>query len=170
MKDFHDLFIHELKDMYAAEVMIEKTLPEMAKMAHLPKLKEAFWEHHKETKHQIERLEAIADQLGISLAHSECAAIKGILHEVKTLLRGNYPNEVRDAALIISAQRVEHYEIAVYGVLKSFAKHLKLDEVVKILKESSKEEGHADKKLNEIAEGTLFTTGINNQALKRESA
>ncbi len=170
MKDFHDLFLDQLRDMYAAELEIEKVLPEMAKMAHLPKLKETFREHHKETKHQIARLEKIADELGIKLGHCECDAIKGILHESKKLLKGNFPHEVRDAALILSAQRVEHYEMAVYGVLKSFAKHLKLDGVVNILKESAKEEGHADKKLNEIAEGTLFTSGVNAQALKRESA
>jgi ferritin-like metal-binding protein YciE len=170
MKNFHDLFSHQLKDMYAAEVEIEKMLPEMAKMAHSPKLKEAFHMHHKETKHQITRLETIAKQLKISLLHCECEAIHGILNEAKKLMKGNYSHEVKDAALIVSAQRVEHYEIAVYGVLKSFAKHLKWEEVVKILQESSKEEGHADKKLNEIAEGTLFTSGVNAQALKRESA
>jgi ferritin-like metal-binding protein YciE len=170
MKDFHDLFLNQLNDMYSAELVIEKALPEMAKMAHLPNLKETFHMHHIETKHQIARLERIADELGIKLHDSKCDAIEGILKEGKKLLKGNYPHEVRDAALIISAQRVEHYEIAVYGVLKSFAKHLKLDNVVKILDESSKEEGHANKKLSEIAEGTLFTTGINAKALKRESA
>ena len=85
-------------------------------------------------------------------------------------MKEKFPHEVRDAALIISGQRVEHYEIAVYGGLKSFAKHLKLNDIYKILEESSKEEGHADKKLNQIAEGTLFTTGVNAKALKRESA
>jgi ferritin-like metal-binding protein YciE len=170
MKDFHDLFINQLNDMYAAELEIEKALPEMAKMAHLPKLKEAFHNHHKETKHQIQRLEKIAEELGLTLAHETCDAIHGILKEGKKLLRGNYPSEVRDAALIVSAQRVEHYEMAVYGVLKSFARHLKLGNVIKLLEESSKEEGYADKKLNEIAEGTLFTMGVNAKALKRESA
>jgi ferritin-like metal-binding protein YciE len=139
-------------------------------MAHLPKLKEVFHEHHKETKQQIKRLEAIAEELGMTLSPHKCDAIHGILVEGKKLLKEKYLPEVRDAALIVSAQRVEHYEMAVYGVLKSFAKHLKLDHVVKILQESSKEEGHADKKLNEIAEGTLFTTGVNAKALKRQSA
>ncbi len=170
MKDFHDLFFNQLNDIYSAELEIEKALPEMAKMAHLPKLKEVFHEHHQETKQQIRRLETIAEELGLTLSPHKCDAIHGILLEGKKLLKEKFLPEVRDAALIVSAQRVEHYEMAVYGVLKSFAKHLKLDNVVKILQESSKEEGHADKKLNEIAEGTLFTTGINAKALKRESA
>ena len=106
----------------------------------------------------------------MTLSPHKCDAINGILAEGKKLLKEKFLPEVRDAALIVSAQRVEHYEMAVYGVLKSFARHLKLDNVVKILQESSKEEGHADKKLNEIAEGTLFTTGVNAKALKRHSA
>jgi len=170
MKDFHDLFIHQLRDMYSAEIQIEKALPEMARLAHLPELKTTFHTHHQETKKQIQRLERIASELNIELKHNECDAIEGILKEGKKLLKADYPHEVRDAALIISAQRIEHYEIAVYGVLKAFAKHLHLDDVLKILNESSKEEGHANKKLTEIAEGTLFSKGINEQALKRESA
>jgi ferritin-like metal-binding protein YciE len=170
MKDFHDLFLDQLNDIYSAEMQIEKVLPEMAKMAHLPELKEAFHMHHAETKHHITRLERIADELGIKLHPSGCDAIEGILKEGKKLVKENFPHEVRDAALIISAQRVEHYEITVYGVLKSFAKHLKLDDVYKILEESSKEEGHANKKLSQIAEGSLFCKGVNAKALKRESA
>lgn len=167
MKNFYDLFVHQLKDMYAAEIEIEKALPLMAKMASLPKLKEAFHDHHRETKKHITRLEKIADHLGISLGKCHCEAIHGIIAEGKALIKEHYPEEVRDAALIVSAQRVEHYEMAVYGVLKSFAKHLKFDEVVDILKESAHEEGHADKKLTEIAEGTLFTTGVNAKAIKK---
>src|SRR5437868_4358958 len=112
MKNFHDLFVHELRDMYFAEKQIEKILPQMAKTAHSSKLKEVFREHHKETQHQMIRLEKIADQLGISLTNTECDAIVGILKEGRKLLRSTYPPEVRDAALIISAQRVEHYEMA----------------------------------------------------------
>lgn len=170
MKNFHDLFTHELRDMYAAEVQIEKVLPDMAKKAHNSKLKEAFTSHHQETKAQIKRLEKIAGQLNISLKNCECEAITGILKEGKKLDREHFAPEVLDAALIISAQRVEHYEIAVYGGLKAFAKHLKLDAIVQILDESSKEEGHANKTLNEIAMGTLFSSGVNEQAMKRKSA
>lgn len=170
MKDFHDLFVHELKDIYAAEVQIEKILPEMAKAAHLPKLKEAFRSHHQETKKHVQRLEKIADQLGITLKHCQCDAIEGILKEGKKLVKGDYPHEVRDAALIVAAQRVEHYEMAVYGILKAFAKHLKLNDIIKILDETSQEEGRADKHLTEIANGTLFSAGVNKKAAERKSA
>jgi ferritin-like metal-binding protein YciE len=170
MKDFHDLFTHEIRDMYAAELQIEKILPVMVEKAHNPKLKEAFNTHHKETKDQIKRLEKISAQLNVNLNNCECDAISGILKEGKKLSSEHYPPEVLDAALIISAQRVEHYEMAVYGGLKAFAKHLKLDEVLKLLDESSKEEGHADKKLTEIAEGTPFSSGVNVKAIKQRSA
>lgn len=166
MKDFFDLFTNQIRDMYAAEVLIEKALPKMAKRAHFKKLKEAFISHHKETRQQISRLERIAKQLDISLKNCECYAISGILKENEKLIRERYSPEVLDAALIISAQRVEHYEMAVYGVLKAFARHLKLDEIVDILNESSKEEGHADKKLTEIAMGTFFTSGVNEKAIR----
>jgi len=170
MKDFYDLFTHEIRDMYAAELQIEKMLPIMAEKAHNSKLKEAFHTHHKETKAQIKRLEKIADQLNISLKNCECEAITGILKEGKNLNKEHFSPEVFDAALIVSAQRVEHYEMAVYGGLKAFAKHLKLDAIVKLLDESSQEEGHADKKLTEIAMGTLFSSGVNEKAMKRKSA
>jgi len=170
MKDFHDLFIDQLRDMYAAEVLIEKTLPEMAKAAHLPKLKEAFHSHHLETKKHVQRLEKIAGDLNISLKNCHCEAITGILKEGKKLIKEDFPHQVRDAALIVSAQRVEHYEMAVYGALKAFAKHLKLEDVVRLLDESSHEEGRADKYLTEIASGNLFSAGVNEKALKRESA
>lgn len=169
MKNFYELFVHEVRDMYAAEVKIGKILPEMAKKAHFPKLKEAFHVHHKETKKQIKRLEKIADQLDISLKKCQCEAIDGIIKEGKKIIKEHYYPEVIDAALIISAQRIEHYEMAVYGILKSFAKYLKLKEIIEILDESSKEEGHADKKLTEIAMGTLFSSGVNEKAVKRKS-
>jgi ferritin-like metal-binding protein YciE len=169
MKNFYDLFVHELRDMYAAEVQIEKAIQTMTTLAHNPKLKEAFHSHHGETKKHVERIEKIADQLGINLKNCQCEAIEGILKEGKKLIHEDFPTEVRDAALIISAQRVEHYEMAVYGSLKAFAKHLDMHDIVKILDETSKEEGHADKKLTEIAEGTLFSPGVNKSA-KQKSA
>lgn len=170
MKNFHDLFEHQLKDIYAAEIKIEKTLPKLVKVAHNPKLKEALKAHHEETKHHIERLERIAGYLKVKLTNCKCEAIEGIIKEGENLLKEKYAPEVSDAAIIVSAQRVEHYEIAVYGVLKAFAKHLHLPEIIKILDETSKEEGHADKKLTEIANGTLFAAGVNEKAAKRNVA
>lgn len=167
MKNFQDLFIHELRDIYDAEVQIEKTLPELVKKAHSKELKEALHKHHLETKQQIRRLDKIAAELKIDLAGEECDAIKGILREGHKLLGKHYPPEVTDAAIIASAQRVEHYEMAVYGTLKAFAKHLELKNIEKLLDETSEEEGNADKTLTSIAMGTLFTTGINKEAARK---
>lgn len=170
MKDFYDLFIHELHDMYSAERQIVKALPEMAKAANHPDLKEAFRTHRDETQRQIERLEEVAAQLGIQYKDAECPVVKEMLKEGKKIINSNYASDVKDAALITAAQRVEHYEMACYGILKAFAKQIDRKDLVKLLDESAKEEGHADKKLTEIAEGGLFSKGVNEKALKRKTA
>jgi len=170
MKDFYDLFIHELYDMYSAERQIVKALPDMAKAAHNPDLKEAFRVHRDETQKQIERLEQVAHHLGIQYKDAESPVMKEMLKEGKKIINSNYPSEVKDAALITAAQRVEHYEMACYGILKAFAKEIDRKDIVKLLDESAHEEGKADKKLTEIAQGSLFNKGINEKALKRKTA
>jgi len=170
MKNFYDLFVHELKDMYSAEVQIERALTQYIKMATHSKLKNAFRMHHKETKNHISRLKQIARELKISLTKSKCEAMAGILLEGRKSIKEHYSREVRDALLIGSAQRIEHYEMSVYGTLKAYARHLKLTDVERILNITSKEEGHADKKLTEIANGTFLSTGINEKALRRKAA
>lgn len=167
MKNFQDLFVHELQEVYDAEMQMEKLLPECAKKAHAQKLKEAFRQHHDETRHQIDRLRRIASELNLELKGSECPAIKVYADEIHDIMKAFYPSDVRDAALISAAQRVEHYEIAQYGTLKSFAKYLGWKDIEKLLDETSKEEGHADKKLSEIAVGGFFTTGINEMAANK---
>lgn len=170
MKDFYDLFIHELQDMYSAELQIVKALPEMARAAHHPDLKEAFRNHRDETQKQIERLEKAAEELGVTFKEVESPIMMEMLKEGKKVINSKYASDVKDAALITAAQRVEHYEMACYGILKSFAKQIDRKDIVKLLDESSKEEGNADKKLTEIAEGTLFNKGVNEKALKRKTA
>jgi ferritin-like metal-binding protein YciE len=170
MKNFHDLFVHELRDIYSAEVKIEKAMPEFIKAAHHQELKDAIRKHHEETERQIMRLRKIAAELDVELTGGECDAITGILKEIRKSLTEQYVPDVHDALLICSLQRIEHYEIAVYGALKAFAKRLKLHEVEKLLQESSKEEGHADKKLTEIANGKFFSAGLNDKAIKRKIA
>lgn len=167
MKNFQDLFIHQLKDVYDAEVQMERLLPECAKKSHAEKLKEAFKHHLEETKGQIKRLRHIAEMLNISLEGGECAPIRVYADEAHEFMKAFYPSDVRDAALINAAQKIEHYEIAQYGTLKSFAKYLGYKDVEKLLEETSKEEGHADKKLTDIAAGTFFTTGVNELAASK---
>jgi len=167
MKDFYDLFIRDLKHIYNVEEQIVKALPDLAKAATSEKLKEALRHHLKETKEQVKRLEEISKELNQDLAGYECEVTHDLLKEAHKITRANYDHFVKDAALISAMQRIEHFEIACYGALKAYAKHFKLKKVEELLEESSKEEGNADKKLIEIAEGTLFTSGINTEAHKR---
>ncbi len=166
MKTFFDLFSEEVKDMYGAEKQLIRALPEMAAAAHTPDLKEAFLKHLEETRTQAARLEEIAAEHNIDLAGADCEAMRGIIQEGSHYVKSHYPSEIKDAALIGAAQRVEHYEIAVYGVLRTFAKHLKFKRALELLDDSLQEEGHADKVLTKIAEGSIFTTGVNAKASK----
>lgn len=163
-KDFYQLFIQELKDIYNAEKQNVKALPIMASAAHSPMLKEAFRTHWKETKEHVQRLKQIARILGEDLSGSECDAMRGILKEAHKSLDLNYASPVRDASLISEAQKVEHYEIATYGTLKTFAHHLNFPRVEELLNLTIKEEGNTNKKLTKIAEGTIFSKGINVKA------
>jgi ferritin-like metal-binding protein YciE len=169
MKDFYDLFTHELKDMYSAETQLERLLPEFARSASTPKLKEAFSYYHKEIGQQIARLEEVAQDLNIDLKGHTCEAMKVFLNEALKIMRADYPAEVRDAALISSMQRIKHYQIALYGTLKAFARNLGFNEAEQLLNMSSHEEGDADKKLTEIAMGGVFTKGINAKALRKSA-
>lgn len=167
MKDFFELFVTELKDAVDCERQIIKALPKMIDAATSPKLKDAFRHHLEETKIQLKRLEEISIEINEKLDHGSCEAIRGILQEGQKLIKEHYQSDVRDAALISAAQRVEHYEIALYGVLRTYAKHLKLKNVADLLDKTIKEEGDADKKLTAIAEGSFFSGGINAKACKR---
>lgn len=170
MKDFRQLFIEELKDIYSAEKQIDAIVPELVQMARHPKLKQALEAHHLETKKHIERIEKIGKELGVDFSGAHCEAMNGLVKECRKVLELNFLDQVLDAALIGMMQRIEHYEIAVYGVLRAFAKHMKLKEAETLFQESCREESFADKKLSELAEGTLFGGGLNSEASKRKSA
>ena len=155
-KGFKDLFELELKDIYSAEKQLTKALPKMAKAATNDELKEAFESHLAETEGQIERLEKIFDQLGISHSRVEkCKAMEGLVEEGKKIMEEGLEPHVLDAALICAAQRVEHYEIAAYGCARTFAQQLGQQEIADLLQETLDEEGNADKKLTEIAESVV---------------
>jgi ferritin-like metal-binding protein YciE len=159
------LFLTELKNAYSAEKQILEELPNLIKLASLRELKKAFSKHLKETKMQENRLKRIFFLLGYEPREEMCDGMKGILAEGKKLLAKKSKSALLDAALIGSAQKVEHYEIASYNTLKNFAKHLDLESEIKaLLQKTLDEEEAADKKLNRIAEGTLFASGINEEA------
>jgi len=164
MKDFHHLFQAGVQEMYAGEKEILKAVPALIQAVKEPKLKEAFREHLEETKHQAKRLEEIAKEMDFDLTVESCPVIHALLQRVHKCAIAHSPHDIKDAAIIAAAQCVEHYEICVYGTLKSYACLLKLDFAKKKLDESLHEEGKSDKALSEIAEGTFFSKGVNQKA------
>lgn len=147
-----NLFVEELKDLYSAEHQITKTLPKLVKAASSPDLKSAFEHHLKETEGQIERLEKAFELLGKSPKGKTCDGMKGILSEGAEALDETSEGDVRDAALISAAQRVEHYEMAAYGSVRAYAEQLAQKEIARLLEQTLEEEKAADKKLTEISQ------------------
>ena len=165
-KDLKDLLIDELRDILSSEEQIVEALPDMVKAAESPDLKKAFESHLKETRGQIQRLQKIFKLLKIEKKEKFCKATKGLIQECKEVLKDyKTKSPIRDAALISKAQRIEHYEISAYGTVRTFAKEIDQDAVANLLQETLNEEEHADKKLTKIAEGGLFKSGINQQAI-----
>lgn len=149
------LWIEEMRDLYNAETQLVKALPKMAKKATNPELREAFENHLEETKTHVERLEEIFTRLGKKASGKTCKAMKGLIEEGAEMMQEDGPDSVLDAGIIAAAQRVEHYEIAGYGVVRTFASILGEDEAEDVLQETLDEEGAADKTLTEIAEGIV---------------
>jgi ferritin-like metal-binding protein YciE len=168
MKDFHHLFVAGLQDIYSAEKQIIKALPDLAQAAKEPKLKEALRHHLEETKKQAVRLEKIAEELEIDLKGAQDPIMHALIQKAHKCATTDCPHEVRDAAIIAAAQCIEHHEMAVYGTLKAFACMLNFEFAEKKFDESLEEESKADEKLSEIAEGTLFSKGVNKKACDKE--
>lgn len=147
-----ELFEHEVKDIYDAELRMTDALPKMAEKAHDPSLKKAFKDHLQETEVQVERLEEIFTKLGREPERVKCAAMVGLISEGGEIIDATGDPDVLDAALIGAAQRVEHYEIAAYGTARTFARRLGNSYVAELLQQTLDEEGAADKKLTNIAE------------------
>lgn len=152
LDSLHDLFVDELKDLYNAENQLLKALPRMAKAATAPELKAAFTEHLEVTRKQVERLDQIFEGLGTSPKGKKCKAMEGLVEEGKEIMEEDGDPSVIDAALIAAAQRVEHYEMAGYGCVRTFAALLGHEDAAALLQETLDEEGEADKKLTELAE------------------
>lgn len=151
LNSLQDLLEHEIKDLYSAETQLIDALPEMAKAASNSKLKQCFEDHLKETQKQLERLEQIAEMMDMDPEGETCAAMKGLVKESKDMIKMKGEDDVRDAGLIASAQRVEHYEMAGYGAAHTYAQQLDLKDAAKLLQETLDEEKKADTKLNKIA-------------------
>jgi ferritin-like metal-binding protein YciE len=151
LETLKDLYIEELKDAYDAENQILKALPKMTKAASSESLKEALQEHQDITEGQIDRLEQIFERLGTRAKGRKCKAMEGLVEEGKELMSEDASEEVLDAGLIATAQRIEHYEIAVYGTLRTYAEQMGFDEDADLLQETLDEEKEADKTLSELA-------------------
>ncbi len=164
----HNLLFHELCDLHSAERMVADSLPKMVQAASSPELRKALQSHLDTTRRQIERLEKIFTRVGGTCpTNFVCKGMQGIISEGDEIIREVAADpKVRDAALIGAAQRVEHYEIAAYGTACSYAKQLGYNEVADMLKETLDEESRTDKQLSRVAEGGLFSTGVNEEAPK----
>jgi ferritin-like metal-binding protein YciE len=155
LNSLSDLLVLQLQDLYDAEQRLTKALPKMADAAANRELKSAFTKHLRETEQHVKRLEKVFSILGITAQRETCEAMKGLIAEGdEAISAGGDPN-VRDAALIAAAQRVEHYEIAGYGTVRTLADQLGHKEIARLLQETLEEEGAADKKLTEIAESRV---------------
>jgi ferritin-like metal-binding protein YciE len=147
-----DLFVDELKDLYNAEHQLLKALPKMAKAATSRQLAQAFESHLKETKGQVERLEQVFAGLDASPKGKKCKAMEGLVEEGSEWMEEDADPDVMDAGLIACAQRVEHYEIAGYGCVRTYAQLLGETKAAALLQKTLDEEGAADKKLTQLAQ------------------
>ena len=151
MKSLEDLFLDTLKDTYDAEQQITKALPKMAKAATNPELKQGFEEHLRQTEQHVQRLERAFEMLGHKAKAKHCNGMEGLLKEGDEMVKDQEKGDVLDAGLIAAAQRVEHYEIAVYGTICTYAELLGLGDLHNLLGQTLNEEELTDKKLTQIA-------------------
>jgi ferritin-like metal-binding protein YciE len=151
-KNLHDAFYETLKDVYYAEKQSVKACKKSAKSAKAPELKTAFEEHAEMSTHQVERLEQVFELIGKAPRAKTCEAMSGIVSEMEEDLEEFGGTSAGDAVLIGCAQAVEHYEIARYGMLKTWAQHLGLKDAVKLLGQTLEEEKATDAKLTKVAE------------------
>lgn len=155
LKSLEDAFVDELRDVLSAEKQLVKALPRMAKAASHEKLQQAIEEHLAETETHVERLEQVFESLDLKPRAKKCDAMEGLLEEGKSLLEEDADERVLDALIIAAAQKVEHYEIATYGTLCTWAEQLGYADALKLLKQTLGEEKNADELLTEIAETSV---------------
>jgi ferritin-like metal-binding protein YciE len=164
MESVRELLIEQMRDLYDAEKQLVKALPKLAKTASNDQLKEAFESHLEQTRGHVQRLEQAFEALNQRPRSKPCEAMKGLIEEGKETMEEDLEDALMDSALIAAAQKVEHYEIAGYGTLKTWARSLGLDEVAELLEATLEEEKEADQKLTEVADGVLMEAEAANQA------
>jgi ferritin-like metal-binding protein YciE len=166
-RSLQDVFEEQLGDLYDAEKQLLTALPKMAAAASSGELREAFQNHLQETRGHVERLERVFSDLSLPMPTEQCKAMRGLIAEGEEVVHATGDPTAKDAALIAAAQRVEHYEIAGYGTVRTLAKELDHDEAAALLDDTLNEEGKADQLLTKIATGGMFRSGVNQEAASR---
>lgn len=163
---FEELLINELQELYSAETQIVEVLPKVASVTSSPELKDAFKKYLVETKQQVKRLETALESLQADTTGETSTAMEGLIDSATKVIQSQAPAVLKDAAIIGIVQKIKHYMISGYGTAKAHAKILEMSEIVDLLDDTQKEKVTADKKLTKIAEGTMFTSGVNKQATR----
>jgi ferritin-like metal-binding protein YciE len=164
LDSLRDVLQEQLEDLHSAERQLVEALPKMAKAAHSDELREAFEHHLEETKGHVQRVDDALGELGKSGSSEECKGMKGLIAEGEEVIEMQGDPMAKDAALIAAAQRVEHYEIAAYGTVKTLAKELDLSEIEDLMDQTLDEESQADTLLTKIATGGMLSAGVNQRA------
>jgi ferritin-like metal-binding protein YciE len=150
-----DLYVEQLRDLYSAESQILKALPKMEEAASHEELRTAFQEHRQVTERQVERLDRIFEDLGERASGHHCKGMEGLLKEGDEMVKEKGDRSTIDAGLIAAAQRVEHYEIAGYGTVRTYADRLGFREHADLLQQTLDEEGETDHRLTDLAESII---------------
>jgi ferritin-like metal-binding protein YciE len=166
-KALKELFIDELKDIYSAENQLIKALPKMAKAATSGDLRAGFEAHLEQTKQHARRIEEVCTELGEKPTGKKCAGMEGLIDEGKEMM-DEFEDDVLDAAMISAAQRVEHYEIAAYGTVRTYAELLGHDRAVELLEQTLEEEKETDQKLTDLA-GTINVEAVDTEGSEEEA-
>jgi ferritin-like metal-binding protein YciE len=155
LETLRDLYVEQLHDLYSAETQLVEALPKMAKAASNSQLQTAFKEHLKQTEGHVTRLEQIFQALGVKAKDQKCKGMQGLITEGEEMIKMKGDKGAIDAGLIAAAQRVEHYEIAGYGCVRTYAQMLGEQTGMRLLQQTLDEEGAADKKLTQLAESVI---------------
>ena len=155
LESLRDLYVQQLQDLYSAENQLVQALPKMAQKATHPQLKKAFQEHLAQTEQHVQRLEQIFTQLKTDPGGTTCKAMEGLIKEGDEMIKMKGEPAAIDAGLIAAAQRVEHYEMAAYGCVRTYAQEMKETQGAKLLQQTLDEEGATDKKLTQLAEQVI---------------
>lgn len=161
LESLHNLYIFELQDLYGAEEQILKALPKVIEKTTSPELRQALSNHLEQTRGHVSRLEQIFEMHGEDAKKQKCKGMQGVLSEGDDLIGHDAPPEVRDAAVIAACQRVEHYEMAAYGTVRTYARQMGHERAAALLQQTLDEETAADQKLTSIA-----ATGVNIEAVR----